>query len=515
MKIGIYDKWLRELGGGEKVACVMAETLSKSGHEVDLISNSFIEINEIERKMGVDLSKVELVQWKERSYEKLTPETKEYDLFINVSFMDHLPSKAKKSIYYILFPTPIKRTLLGFIKYEKILPFLRKFLIIPEVTKGLQHIDEVIVRGGKWLSKENIFVLRNLPEKFQIKIRIYAEQLTLESLNSINLTSDDSSIILTGKYIEHGNNVLAYDLKGTKRQKDSAVSIKINIDDTELKSGFGLVSMTVFNYRYFLWNIIKRYLPAFEMALYGSSGYKPAAGLSTYNMFLADSKFSAYWTKKYWKENADVLYPPVDVQEFKPGKKKNNILSVGRFFVGGHSKKQDVLVEVFKTMVDKKLIDNSWELHLVGGVAKGERHSEYVEKIKKSAKGYPIYFHISAPFNELKKLYSAAKIYWHAAGYGESKNEPILMEHFGITPVEAMAAGAVPIVYGEGGLKETVSNDKNQIWKNTDELIKNTVDFISNEKKWKMYSKNMEKMAKNYSSEVFIDKLLKYVEDIR
>jgi len=37
MKIGIFDKWIKSLGGGEKVATVMAETLSKK-YDVDLIS---------------------------------------------------------------------------------------------------------------------------------------------------------------------------------------------------------------------------------------------------------------------------------------------------------------------------------------------------------------------------------------------------------------------------------------------------------------------------------------------
>jgi len=46
------------------------------------------------------------------------------------------------------------------------------------------------------------------------------------------------------------------------------------------------------------------------------------------------------------------------------------------------------------------------------------------------------------------------------------------MEHFGITPVEAMAAGCVPIVYRGGGLTETVTKDSGFTWKTIDELIK-------------------------------------------
>jgi hypothetical protein len=99
MKIGVYDKWLSSFGGGEKVATVMAECLSNAGYKVDLISNFDVEKEELEKKMGVNLPKVRMVFWPERSYQKLDSKTKKYDLFINVIFFDHLPSKAKKSIF--------------------------------------------------------------------------------------------------------------------------------------------------------------------------------------------------------------------------------------------------------------------------------------------------------------------------------------------------------------------------------------------------------------------------------
>src|SRR3990172_11931310 len=100
MKVAIYDKWLSALGGGEKVATVMAEVLAKKGHEVHLVSGFEVDKQELAEKMGVDLAKVKNVALYERSYERLLPKTKKYDLFINVSFLDHLPSEAKSSIYY-------------------------------------------------------------------------------------------------------------------------------------------------------------------------------------------------------------------------------------------------------------------------------------------------------------------------------------------------------------------------------------------------------------------------------
>lgn len=512
-KIAIYDKWLNSMGGGEKVATVMAEALSKAGHAVHLISNYDVDKAELEEKMGADLSKVEIVIWYERSYASLTQETKKYDVFINVSFLDHLPSIAKASIYYIHFPTPIKTTLFGFIKYETILPFLRRFLIIPEVTQGLTPLDEVYARGGRWLSRKNKIVFSNTPKSFNLTLRIYAQKMDQKVLNNITFSSHNSVVKQTDKYVDPGFNVMVYQL--FVNTKGSSPVLEILVRGDLRNNALGLVSMTIRDIRFFAWNFLKRYLPRYEMALYGSSSYKVAEGLDTYDLILANSEFSRLWTKKYLSKDSTVVYPPVDVHKFKAGKKKNIVLTVGRFFVGGHSKRQDVLVDTFKSMIDSGAIDKTWELHLVGGVASGKEHLEYLNNIKQSAKGYPIYFHFSASFRTLKRLYSQAKIYWHATGFGSSENqEPIKMEHFGITPVEAMSAGAVPLVYKAGGVIETVGGESTQLWETKEELALKTAYLIGNKKKLQEISEKMQRDANKFSKEVFVDKLLASLDKV-
>jgi glycosyltransferase involved in cell wall biosynthesis len=511
MKIAIYDKWLSTMGGGEKVATVMAEVLSKSGHDVDLVSNFEVDKKELQEKMDVDLSKVNVVPWYERSYFKLLPKTEKYDILINVSFLDHMPSRAKKSIYYIHFPTPMKTTFLGFMKYEKILPFLRKFLIIPEIVSGIKPVDDVYTRSGRWLDSENTIVFSNTPKNFSLTLRIYVEQLSLSSLKSIDFKSPNANVKVADSYIEHYFNVAVFKLKISSAESNPIIKIYIN-EDTKL-NGFGLVSMGVMNFRFILWNFLKRYMPRYEMALYGSSSYKPGEGLDSYGLFLANSEFTKFWTKKYWNKEASILYPPIDTDKFRPGKKRNIILNVGRFFLGGHSKKQDVLISAFKKMIDEKMIESSWELHLVGGVAGGKEHSDYLNKIREEAKGYNVYFHLFLPFDGLKKLYSEAKIYWHATGFGEDQNsEPIAFEHFGITVVEAMSAGAVPVVFNGGGLTETVDKDSGFTWNSKNQLMNLTTKIVKDSDLWFKLSKGAIERSKNFSRNRFENELLKYVD---
>jgi glycosyltransferase involved in cell wall biosynthesis len=517
MKIGIYDKWLHSIGGGEKVATVMAEALaSEKKNQVDLIASTVVTKKTLGNKMGANLSRVNLVVWSERSEKILSEKTSAYDLFINVSFMDHLPSRATKSLYYVHFPTPIHHSFLGFIKYETILPFLRKFLIIPSAVNGLEELDLVNIRAGKWLKLENRISFANIPQKAVVVFRIYVDQMKISFLEAVNFSSPKSKLRVLDKFVDQHNNILNFTLQ-LESKKDQETEVAIRINRLAKEAGMALVSLTVRDFRYFLFNAIKRFLPRYEMALYGSADYKPAPGLDTYDLFLANSLFTQKWVRKYWEKKSKVLYPPVETAEFRPGKKKKIILNVGRFFVHGHCKKQDVLIGVFKEMIEKGILKKDWELHLVGSVAEGEEHRKYLERLKKEARGWPIHFHLVASFNQLKKLYSQAKIYWHAAGFGENERKnPINFEHFGISTVEAMAAGAIPIVFNGGGQPEVVGdNQSGFLWSSPGELISLTERLINDKKLWNRISQAAQKRVKKYSRQNFTTRFLKLVKEIQ
>ena len=220
--------------------------------------------------------------------------------------------------------------------------------------------------------------------------------------------------------------------------------------------------------------------------------------LKTYNIIMVYSYFVKKWVEKYYGgKNIVVLYPPVDTGQFLPGNKKNIILSVGRFFVGWHSKKQFEMIKTFKEMYDTNKNLKGWEYHLVGGVSNNERDLIYLEKCQKEAQGYPIYFHVNTPFEELKTLYGSAKIFWHATGFGEDETEhPERMEHFGITTVEAMAARCVPIVINKGGQPEIVrSYVDGFLWNTLEELKGYTLKLIENEELMRKMSQSALKRA--------------------
>lgn len=231
--------------------------------------------------------------------------------------------------------------------------------------------------------------------------------------------------------------------------------------------------------------------------------------LNTLKLFRSTVVCNSFFTKHYidrtFEINSKVLYPPVDVENFLPGKKENIILGVGRFFAPLHPKKQEILVEAFKK------IKSDWQLVLIGGVI-GTGSQELVESLKKKSQRYSIKIITDSSLSELKKYYSKAKLFWHAAGFGEDLElHPQRAEHFGITTVEAMSAGSVPLAFSGGGQKEIIdSGVDGYLWNNLDQLIERTkILIIDNKKREKMAQAAIIK-----SREFSKDKFFKSLENL-
>ena len=199
-----------------------------------------------------------------------------------------------------------------------------------------------------------------------------------------------------------------------------------------------------------------------------------AIKLSRYQKVVCNSEFTKRFLDPRVSKNSIVIYPPVPPVQTDRGKKENLILSVGRFTGFHTAKKQHVLIEAFaQGLKDKKF--NGWRLILAGVLLPSDQ--DYFDKLKEVAKGLPITIEPNISHNNLINYYQRAKIYWHAAGYGET--DARWMEHFGITTVEAMSAGAVPVVFAGGGQQEIVEEGiSGYLWHTTFELIERTTEIM-------------------------------------
>ncbi len=226
--------------------------------------------------------------------------------------------------------------------------------------------------------------------------------------------------------------------------------------------GVAVARVMIRHPRHHLYELVfERLVPELSRRLHGLPDPRAMEYLSTYDAVLPISRFTDTWLARYWSvRGTDILYPPVDVAQFMPRASRDRvILGVGRFFQGSHNKKHDEMIRTFGELVRDGVL-SGWELHLVGGSMPEARHQKYLARCRALAAGLPVHFHVDAPADLLTDLYERATIFWHATGFGNDENrDPILFEHFGITTVEAMAAGCVPVVIGKGAQPEIVADD--------------------------------------------------------
>ena len=200
--------------------------------------------------------------------------------------------------------------------------------------------------------------------------------------------------------------------------------------------------------------------------------------LAAYDAVWVNSAYSQRWATHYWHRDAEILYPPID--PVAPLPKTPTILHVGRFFVGGHNKRHDVLIEAFRALLARLPSGAPWRLVLAGSITPGDEHHAYARHIEALAAGLPVDLRFAPSHHEITGLIGRAALYWHAAGYGvDLQRYPDRAEHFGMSIVEAMTAAAVPVVFGAGGPAEIVTDGVDgQHWQTPAALVEQSLRLI-------------------------------------
>jgi glycosyltransferase involved in cell wall biosynthesis len=220
------------------------------------------------------------------------------------------------------------------------------------------------------------------------------------------------------------------------------------------------------------------------------------------NKIICNSNFTKKVIDKEYGVNSLVIYPPVDILSIKPKRKENIILYVGRFSSLIQSKGHEILIDVFKNLIKEKGFSD-WKLILAGGIEVGV--GNYLNRLKALSKNSNIEFVESPDFNSLKEIYGKSKFFWSAAGFEVNEiNNPEKVEHFGISLIESMSAGCVPVVYNAGGYKEIITSGENGfLWQNKKDLIRITERIINTARLYKDISTKAKKTSLKYSYEFF------------
>jgi len=208
------------------------------------------------------------------------------------------------------------------------------------------------------------------------------------------------------------------------------------------------------------------------------------------DLILTNSQNTKDRIKKFLWLDAEILYPPVDLDEFKFLKQKDYYLSFARLST---VKRVDRIVEAFKILEDKKLVIIYWE------------NDPQRYDIMCLANWYKNIEFVTLPWNIWFTDYIGnciATIYI-----------PI-NEDFWMSPVESMAAWKPVIWVNDWWLKESIVDWKTWILIDKDAKVDDIVKAVK--KLWKKKCLEMredcENRAKDFSFEKFKSKLNNFVK---
>ncbi len=206
--------------------------------------------------------------------------------------------------------------------------------------------------------------------------------------------------------------------------------------------------------------------------------------------FIANSKNTQERIKKFYRRDSDVIYPPVNVEQIIKEtanlKPKNYYLVVARL---AGAKGLDLAIDTARKLgITLKIVGEpvglKWENHKIPGI---NANIEFLGRVNDQ---------------DLWKLYGECKAFLALAQD----------EDFGITPVEAMAAGRPVIAFRGGGYLETVVEGKTGVFF-SDPTAESLSDVISKLYKLEIREEDCREQARNFSQEKFRKNILEFVKE--
>ena len=210
--------------------------------------------------------------------------------------------------------------------------------------------------------------------------------------------------------------------------------------------------------------------------------------------FIANSEETKKRIEKFYRRDADVIYPPVDIPSHvilseakNPSNNKSYYITLSRL---ARAKHIDILIHAANKM--------KFDLKIIG--------SGRDEEFLKSIAGPTVEFLSHIPDEQFETVFKNAKAFLFAS----------VDEEFGIAPVEAMGYGIPVIAYASGGLKEIVQDGKNGYLYDelTDQALIQAIKKFEKLSKIKSESmrKEARKSAEKYSFEVFRKKITSFID---
>lgn len=299
----------------------------------------------------------------------------------------------------------------------EIISVLNEMGIVPDLVTLKSNIskEEIIRNYGKNLdfTIRTIFFDVKLPFEWHILFFNFITRFYLSSYDLV-INSNNTSFLLSNKL-----NLLSY-IHFPRKTRNVSPKKDIHFPDGKNKSWFDFKN-DPFKLAHFFYVLEK--------------GTKPK------ELIMANSSYTASNIKEtlHLDFTPEVVYPPVPSFHVESVKKKNLVVSLGRFSPDKRQLEQIKMAEKIPQM----------EFRLIGFVNNAAYFEKCKEYIKKNSVQNVVLMG-NAAFSDVEKTLLEAEVFLHF----------LINEPFGITSVQAINKGCIPIVHDSGGQREVVTLDE-------------------------------------------------------
>tara|TARA_B100000941_G_scaffold78614_2_gene53736 strand:+ start:3663 stop:4730 length:1068 start_codon:yes stop_codon:yes gene_type:complete len=229
-------------------------------------------------------------------------------------------------------------------------------------------------------------------------------------------------------------------------------------------------------FNWLLWPILNFYKKEYKKSL------------NQMDIILSNSEYTKNNLHNYFSIKSEVLYPPIEIDEFSYEESSDFYLSTGRLETVKNIKS---VIEAFKIMQNKKLVVSSG----------GTLYEKFKHKYKDCKNiVFTGWLTKDQQKNYLSKCIATIYVPFH--------------EDFGMSSVESLAAGKPVLGINEGGQKEILSHKENSFLCHSSMLVKDIIKGVEflNKEKCKEMKERCIKTSKKFSSKKFNESLLEIIK---
>lgn len=519
-RAAVYNQYWATGGGGETFCGGIAQALAEDGYDVTLLTGEPFDVDRLGERLALDLSGCDQ-RVVDRAARSVSLASADYDLFVNGSYLSTAQNRAGAGIYVVHFPGSQPATP-WYGGLARLVPDGGLSLPVSFTWGDGFHAPDTGAAGAIWTTSDaTLDMTVDVQDDVVLHLLFAHLRPAVAGPATVEVRVDGDLVAtrtvpaaatgLAGRVRDRAGTVIDVRVPGSS---DFELNIKTNgfvpsdlglgTDTREL--GVPLRGVTVGSRS-------ARAVATLAPGVYHRLASQGSPGLvSSYDVVASNSEFTAGFVESWWSiDESPVLYPPVVLRPPAQSKAKR-IVAVGRFFDAdsGHSKKQVEMVRAFRRLRAGGIDD--WTLTFVGGCDPSS--TGYLDRVKDEAEGIPVEFLVDASGSDRDQAITEASLFWHATGMGEdARQHPELMEHFGISTVEAMSTGAVPVVFAGGGQLEVVEHGVSGFhFHDLDELVRYSRRLIDRPDEREQLSRAAVRRAAYFGFEPFRERLRSLVD---